>query len=115
VLERIFRSDTVRPGAYTEADIARYREAAARPGALTAMLNYYRAARLPRPRPVPVRAPTLLVWGMKDGALSPRNTEGLEPWVPDLRIERIEESSHWVMSEVPERLNELLAGFLRSS
>ena len=115
VLERIFRHDPVHPGAFTESDIGRYKDAAARPGALTAMLNYYRAARLPRPEPKAVRAPTLLIWGMRDQALSPRNTEGLEEWVPDLRIERIPNSSHWVMSDVPERVNELLAGFLRST
>ncbi len=115
LLDRIFRYDPVRPGAFTDADIRRYKEAAARPGALTAMLNYYRAARVPRPRPVPVRAPTLLIWGMRDQALSERNTEGLERWVPDLRIERIPDSSHWVMADAPERTNELIAGFLRST
>jgi pimeloyl-ACP methyl ester carboxylesterase len=115
LLYRIFRYDPVHPGAFTESDIRRYKEAAARPGAVTAMLNYYRAARLPRPEPVPIAAPTLFIWGMRDQALSPRNTEGLEDWVPDLRIERIPDSSHWVMSDVPERTNELLAGFLRST
>jgi len=115
LLERIFRYDTVRPGAFTDADIRRYKEAAARPGALTAMLSYYRALRIPRPEPVPVRAPTLLIWGMRDQALSEGNTQGLEEWVPDLRVERIPDSSHWVMSDVPERTNELLAGFLRST
>jgi pimeloyl-ACP methyl ester carboxylesterase len=64
---------------------------------------------------VPVRAPTLVIWGMRDQALSERNTHGLEEWVPDLRIERIPDSSHWVMSDAPERTNELLAGFLRST
>ena len=115
LLKRIFRYDPVHPGAYTDAEIGRYREAAAQPGALTAMLNYYRAFRFPRPAPRPVRASTMLVWGMKDQALSPRNTEGLEEWVPDLRIQRIEDSSHWVMSDVPERASELIAGFLRST
>jgi pimeloyl-ACP methyl ester carboxylesterase len=114
-LERIFRRDPVRPGAFTDVDVRRYKEAAARPGALTAMLNYYRAARLRRPRPVPVRAPTLVIWGMRDEALSSRNLDGLERWVPDLRVERLDDSSHWVMSEVPERVNTLLAGFLRST
>lgn len=115
VLKRIFRYDPVHPGAFTEEDIRRYKEAAGRPGALTAMLNYYRAFRFPRPKPRPIRAPTLLIWGVQDQALSIRNTEGLEEWVPDLRIERIEDSSHWVMSDVPERAGELIAGFLRSA
>jgi pimeloyl-ACP methyl ester carboxylesterase len=112
VLERIFRHDPLRPGAYTDDDIRGYKEDAARPGALTAMLNYYRATRFSRPASVPVRAPTLLVWGVHDRALSERNTVGLERWVPDLRIERID-ASHWVMADAPDRLNELLVGFLR--
>jgi pimeloyl-ACP methyl ester carboxylesterase len=112
VLERIFRRDPLRPGAYTDDDIRGYKEDAARPGALTAMLNYYRATRFSRPASVPVRAPTLLVWGVHDRALSERNTVGLERWVPDLRIERID-ASHWVMADAPDRLNELLVGFLR--
>ncbi|HVV47486.1 MAG TPA: alpha/beta hydrolase, partial [Bryobacteraceae bacterium] len=36
--------DSVRPGAFTEEDLAQYRKAWARPGTLTATLNYYRAA-----------------------------------------------------------------------
>jgi pimeloyl-ACP methyl ester carboxylesterase len=52
------------------------------------------------------------VWGVHDRALSERNTVGLERWVPDLRIERID-ASHWVMADAPDRLNELLVGFLR--
>jgi hypothetical protein len=50
LLEHIFRTSSVKPGAYTDEDIRRYQEAAARPGAITAMLNYYRAAaRFPHP------------------------------------------------------------------
>ncbi|HEX8432201.1 MAG TPA: alpha/beta fold hydrolase [Longimicrobium sp.] len=112
VLKRIFRHDPLRPGAYTDDDIRAYKDAAARPGALTAMLNYYRATRFSRPASVPIPAPTLVVWGIHDRALSERNTVGLDKWVPDLRIERVE-SSHWVMADAPDRLNELLAGFLR--
>lgn len=44
LLESAFRASTVRPGAITDDDVRRYKQAAARPGALTAMLNYYRAA-----------------------------------------------------------------------
>ncbi|HEX7243804.1 MAG TPA: alpha/beta hydrolase [Longimicrobiaceae bacterium] len=112
LLERVFRTEPARPGAFTDEDIARYREAAARPGALTAMLNYYRAfAR--RPRLHRIHAPTLLVWGERDPHLVVRNTEGLEPWVPGIRVERIPEASHWVAADEPGRVGRLLAGFLR--
>jgi pimeloyl-ACP methyl ester carboxylesterase len=115
LLKRVFRTEPARPGAFTDADIERYREAFARPGALTASLNYYRAAaRYPRPRVRPVAAPTLLIWGEKDPHLTVRLTEGLEAWVPDLRVERLPEASHWVAADEPERVSRLLVDFLRA-
>ena len=114
LLERVFRASTVRPGAFTDQDIRRYKEAAAQPGALTAMLNYYRAAARRRaPKTRRIEHPTLLIWGKRDQALSLRNTYGLERRVPGIRIERIAEASHWVAEEVPKKVTTLLTGFLR--
>lgn len=109
----IFRAESVRPGAFSEDDLRKYRESASRPGALTAMLNYYRAAtRYPSPPTRTIPHQTLLIWGVRDQALTIELTEDLEEWVPRLRIERIPEASHWVASEYPDRVNELLTGFL---
>ncbi|HEV2146588.1 MAG TPA: alpha/beta fold hydrolase [Longimicrobiaceae bacterium] len=114
LLERVFRTEPVRPGAFTDADLELYREAFSQPGALTASLDYYRAfARFERPEVRPVAAPTLLVWGEKDPHLVVRLTEGLEKWVHDLRVERFPEASHWVAADEPERVNRLLIDFLR--
>jgi epoxide hydrolase 4 len=113
LLERVFRASSVRPGSFSDDDIRRYREAAARPGAISAMIHYYRAAaRFPSPGTRIIPHPTLLVWGVNDQALSPQLTEGLEEWVPDIRVERIPGVSHWVPAEAPDRLNALLADFL---
>jgi pimeloyl-ACP methyl ester carboxylesterase len=113
MLQKIFRASSVRPGAFTDEDIRRYQEAAARPGAIEAMINYYRAAaRNPSPPTRTIPHPTLLIWGEQDQALSIRLTEGLEPWVPDIRVERIPDVSHWVPAEAPDRVNALLSGFL---
>jgi pimeloyl-ACP methyl ester carboxylesterase len=120
-LEWAFRA-TSRAGSFTAEDIARYKEAMAKPGALTAALNYYRVYigalfRGPtkkEPRKTIAR-PTLVIWGMQDRALNPHNLEGLEAYVPDLRIERIEEASHWVMADAPDRVNALLTTFLRGA
>src|SRR5262249_24838263 len=60
-----------RPGAFTPADIDRYREAWSQPGAVEAMLAYYRAS-LRRPpsarggRFTPIEAPTIVIWGERD-------------------------------------------------
>ena len=115
-LQRIFRGDPARPGAYTDEDVRRYKEAAARSGALTAMVNYYRAARrTKRPKTRTVEAHTLVIWGEKDRALNVENTEGLEPHVPNLRVVRLPEASHWVLSDAPGRVSELMIGFLRDT
>ncbi|HEX2189336.1 MAG TPA: alpha/beta hydrolase [Longimicrobiaceae bacterium] len=114
LLERVFRTEPARPGAFTDADLERYREAFSRPGALTAALNYYRAfVRRGRPEVRTISAPTLLVWGEKDPHLVVRLTEGLDEWVPGIRVERIPEASHWVAADAPERVNRLLVDFLR--
>jgi pimeloyl-ACP methyl ester carboxylesterase len=104
------------PGAFSDAALDIYQNGVSQPGAATSMLNYYRAAlRHSRSevsaatRPTPV--PTLVIWGMKDFALSPRLLDGLEEWVPDLRIERVEESGHWVPEEKPRVVSDLLADF----
>jgi epoxide hydrolase 4 len=104
------------------ATIARYKEAWSQPGALEAALNYYRASPLypGEPEELPrlsakdfvVRVPTLVIWGEADTALRPALLEGLEDCVPDLRIERIPEGSHWVVHEFPQRVAVLIRGFL---
>jgi pimeloyl-ACP methyl ester carboxylesterase len=114
-LRQIFRADA-RPGAFTPSDIERYVEAWSRPGAMTAMINYYRAAFRTTPgraaaslRPLP--APTLVIWGRNDSAL------GLEMAEPDRRdvpnLDRVEylDASHWVAADLPDTVNRLLIDF----
>src|SRR5207244_6310631 len=60
---------SARPGAFTEADLVCYREAWSQPGALTAMLNWYRALHLSEgqfPATPLVTVPTLILWGEND-------------------------------------------------
>jgi pimeloyl-ACP methyl ester carboxylesterase len=117
-IRRLFRTDPARPGAFSDDDIERYVEAAAQPGALTAMVNYYRAAlrrspgRLLRQVRRIIDVPTLVIWGERDRYLGPRMTRGLERWMPKARIERIADASHWVQHDVPERVNDLIREFV---
>ena len=116
LVDRVFRGGAGRRGVFTPEELARYREAAARPGALSAMLHYYRAAvRFPRPRTRAIPHETLLIWGERDPALGVELTRGLEPWVPNLRVRRIPHAGHWVQHEAPDRVNALLATFLRGA
>jgi epoxide hydrolase 4 len=103
--------------------LAIYQQAWARPGALAASLNYYRASPLypaTPPDSIPalraqdftVRVPTLVIWGESDTALLPPLLDGLEQCVPGVRIERIAQGSHWVIHEFPEQVIALIRGFL---
>ena len=118
ILEKMLRRDPVSPGAFTSEDIRLYKEALARPGALTAAVNYYRAAFRFPPRVRGSKWPddfrTLLIWGERDRYLGPDLLRDLDRWVPRLTVERIADASHWVQADAPERVNELLIRFLTS-
>jgi pimeloyl-ACP methyl ester carboxylesterase len=115
-VRRSLPSSAAVPGSFPPEALDVYENALAQPGAATAMINYYRAAVRGAQRASglmqTISRPSLLIWGLKDFALVPEHTEGLEPWVPDLRVERIEDSGHWVPEEKPRMLSDLLADFL---
>jgi pimeloyl-ACP methyl ester carboxylesterase len=103
--------------AFTDDDLRRYAEAWAQPGAVTGMLNYYRAALRRSPRNAlaqlkPIAAPTLVIWGMRDRHIGSELAEPAPEWVANVRVERIADATHWVQHDAPERVNELLIGFL---
>lgn len=66
-------------------------------------------ARIPR---IMIRVPTLVVWGMQDHALLPTLLEGLDEFVPDLTIVRIEEGTHWITSDCPDEVNRAVRAYL---
>ncbi|CAG9164349.1 alpha/beta fold hydrolase [Cupriavidus pampae] len=125
-----------RPAWFTDAVRARYHAAWSTPGdndshALTGSVNYYRAtpmrpptdsepaADLSRfnparfdPNCAVVKVPTLVIWGEQDRALPKTLVDGLGDFVPDLRVERIPEGTHWVIHEQPERVNLLIRSTL---
>ena len=107
--------------------LRRYREAWAAPGALTGMLNWYRAtplkvadpgqplppeALLPLdPARLRIRPPHLLIWGTGDRALLPAATEGLEALCDDLTRVEIEGADHWLHHQKPDEVCRLIAEF----
>jgi pimeloyl-ACP methyl ester carboxylesterase len=104
---------------FPEEVLAHYRANALKPGAMTAMINYYRVntAELNRwtRADVPVvGTPTLMVWGEEDTALGLELTEGYEGLVSDLTLNRLPGVSHWVQQEAPEAVNERLEAWLRA-
>ncbi len=102
---------TSRPGTFSEEDLAHYRAAWARPGALTGMLNWYRAALRSRPaQPASPRVtvPTLVIWGAKDSALGREMVQPSLDLCDQGRAVFFEEATHWVLREEPEAVTRLL-------
>jgi epoxide hydrolase 4 len=96
-----------------------YRQNAARPGGLTAMLNWYRAlfrggeiGRLRRARYPKIDTPTLFLWGDADAALSLRTTRGTAEYVTNLTFRVFPGVSHWIQQEQPEAVNAMLEAWL---
>lgn len=104
---------TSRPGAFAPSDLDRYVEAWLQPGAMTGMLNWYRAlARLPRATPPRVRVPTLILWGKQDTALQPGLAEASLDLCEAGRIEWFDQATHWLPHEEPAAVNAALRHFL---
>jgi pimeloyl-ACP methyl ester carboxylesterase len=94
-----------------------YARAAQQPGAMTAMINWYRAAARGRqgagPRDYPViDTPTLMIWGEADVAIDIATTEGTERYVRDLTLTRLPGVSHWVQQDAVAEANEILGEWL---
>jgi len=102
-----------------EGDADRYMKDLARPGALTAALNWYRANVRPQmpaanPQLMPaVACPTLGIWSDRDFALTEDHMrKSYERVTGPWRYEKIEGAGHWMMLEKPAELNRLLLEFL---
>ena len=98
---------------------------------LSGPLNYYRASPLRPPRPGPphndpaagavviardkleVHVPTLVIWGMDDLALPPALLDGLDDFVPQMQLHRVQGATHWIVHEQPERVIGYLQEFIR--
>src|SRR3954470_18049364 len=100
-----------------------------RPGALTAMLNWYRASEIVVPKvgedakapawtmlPFPkIEVPTLVLWAMRDTALLPVQLDGLDDLVEELRLVTIPEASHFVPWEQPATVAAAIRDFMHDA
>ncbi|MFN0100229.1 MAG: alpha/beta fold hydrolase [Gemmatimonadaceae bacterium] len=110
----------VKSGRYTEADRQAWIAAWSQPGSTTAGLNYYRANHRNPPfndrhpastiphswsaaemtkgaKSTIIQTPTLVIWGLKDGAILPGHLSGLDKWVRNLSVKLYPDDDHWVM------------------
>ena len=91
---------------------------------LTGGCNYYRASPLRPPTPtdkaaaaidlptsmLTIAIPTLVLWAMDDIALPPELIEGLDDYIPQLTLHKINNATHWIIHEQPQ----LVAGYLKA-
>jgi epoxide hydrolase 4 len=112
---KALRNSACRADTFPADVLAHYRDNAVVPGAITAMLNYYRANLdvVAMAEGHGVEVPTLLIWGERDHALGTELVGGTADYVPDLTIRRLPEVSHWVPEEAPAELDAALAAWLR--
>ncbi len=118
VPQMLLRTSTA-PGTFPRDLLEATQANAAAPGALTAMLNWYRAflrgggfrRQLRLGFPV-IETPTLLLWGERDTALAKFTTDGTGEFVRDLHIEFLPGVSHWVQQDAPEACSRALVHHL---
>ena len=115
---RMLEDSACDPACFSHDEREVYARQARDPAALTAMLNWYRAAARGGMREQialgfpTIDLPTLVVWGEDDIALAKETTYGTERYARDVRIVYLPGVSHWVAQEAPERVNALLTKFL---
>jgi pimeloyl-ACP methyl ester carboxylesterase len=119
-LKKMIRQSFTKKGAITEEDLKAYEKAWSQPGVLTAAINYYRANMNPSilfsqktitfPKIV---APTLVIWGEQDVALSKDLIANTNEFVKSSYfIKYLPNCGHWAQLEEPNLVNKYILEFL---
>jgi pimeloyl-ACP methyl ester carboxylesterase len=102
---------TSKPDSFNKGDIAQYLHAWWRKGAITGMLNWYRAAMQKPPYisgNLRIQVPTLILWGAQDIALKSEMARSSLNLCDQGKLIYFESSSHWVQHDEAEAVNEYL-------
>ena len=106
---------TANPGSFDSGYLTQLQDAWAQPGAASGMLNWYRASVRRRPERLAdkrVHVPTLIIWGRNDMALSDTMIAPSAALCDDARVEILDDATHWVLHDEPERTSALIVDFL---
>lgn len=117
LIAEMFQKTAINKNAFTQDDLQAYRNAAANPGAITSMLNYYRNIFQGLLQPLQYQwkkllMPILLIWGEDDTALGKELTYQTDDYAQNLTIKYIANCGHWVQQEKPELVNQYMREFL---
>ena len=110
--------DTSRPGTFTDDELVFYRYAWAEPGAMSAMIDWYRAGfRHPfeadKAGDATVKLPVLLVWGEGDVFFERRLADLTLKHLTDGRLTPVPGATHWILHEEPELASTAMIDFFR--
>jgi pimeloyl-ACP methyl ester carboxylesterase len=105
---------TSRPGTFSEKDLSEYRVAWSHPGAMTGMINWYRAlaSRAAMVQIPDIQVRTLILWGKRDAFLLPKLAELSVNRCRDAELVWFDEATHWVQHEEASAVNTRLIQFL---
>lgn len=120
-MERLMLGMGENDGWFDQATRRRYHDCWSR--GLRGGINYYRASAVHPPTDTEpgaagitldpsvfqVTVPVRVLWGLKDRAMLPSLLEPLDALVDDLQIERVDDASHWIIHEQPDRVNHWIA------
>ena len=102
------------PDYWDENQYNRYRAAWGQPGAITAMINWYRASfggsssKAVSRSINKINPKTLIIWGKKDPHLSHQMAPMSLEYCQDGKLVYFEDATHWVQHDKPEEVSQLL-------
>jgi pimeloyl-ACP methyl ester carboxylesterase len=107
---------TSQPGSFSDDDLEKYREAWAQPGAMQAMINWYRAIGRRPPKMANrgrVSTPTQILWGAKDEFLGQEMVEPSIAFCDRGKVEIYPEATHWLQHDDADAVNTALLTFMQ--
>lgn len=114
----VFTDHATQKNAFSPKDIETFKNAAAKRGVLTAMINYYRSnldVIIKNQSWNSLEIPTLLLWGEDDFAFAKELTQGTKDYVRYLQIRYLKQCNHWTQQEQPELVNKYMREFLSAT
>jgi pimeloyl-ACP methyl ester carboxylesterase len=104
-----------RPDAFSDDDLHLYRGAWEQPGALTGMVDWYRAIAakdLPAVESIHIEVPALILWGVNDKYAIRNLAERMRLLCTNVKVEYFERATHWLQHDEPSAVSDRLVDFL---
>jgi pimeloyl-ACP methyl ester carboxylesterase len=105
---------TANAGAFSQQDMIAYKEAWQQPGAVNAMINWYRAYRKNKLNTnLQIEVPTLIIWGKKDKFLNASMAVKSLDKCKQGKLIMLDNATHWLHHEQPDAINRMIHNFIR--